>query len=87
MFLNKFMTKTAHFHSNLLVSWELVTEVCQFRPAKCVHFKGPSPDKYDNFLGRLFFSTFSLCNNNPTRLTQTLKEIEKISKETEILLH
>ena len=29
------MHKTADFHSNLLVSWELVTEGYQGRPVKC----------------------------------------------------
>ena len=33
------MHKTAYFHSNLLVSWELVTEGYQWRPLKCGHFK------------------------------------------------
>ena len=32
-------TKTADLHSNLLVSWELVTGGCQGRPIKCTHFK------------------------------------------------
>ena len=31
------MHKTADFHSNLLVSWELVTEGYQRRPMKCTH--------------------------------------------------
>ena len=29
------MHKTVDFHSNLLISWELVTEGCQVRPVKC----------------------------------------------------
>ena len=33
------MHKTVDFHSNLLVSWELVTEGYQGRPMKCTHFK------------------------------------------------
>ena len=32
------MNKTADFHSNLFVSWELVTEDYQDRPVKCVNF-------------------------------------------------
>ena len=32
------MYKTVDFHSNLLVSWELMTEGYQGRPMKCVHF-------------------------------------------------
>ena len=35
------MHKTADFHSNLLVSWELVTEGYQGRPVECAHFKRP----------------------------------------------
>ena len=31
------MHKIAVFHSNLLVSWELLTEGYQGRPVKCVH--------------------------------------------------
>ena len=33
------MHKTADFHSNLLVTWELITEGYQGRPMKYVHFK------------------------------------------------
>ena len=33
------MHKTPGFHSNLLVSWELLTECCQETPMKCMHFK------------------------------------------------
>ena len=33
------MHKTADFHSNLLVFWELVTESFQDRLMKCAHFK------------------------------------------------
>ena len=33
------MHKTADFYSNLLISWELVTEGYQGRPVKCVHFE------------------------------------------------
>ena len=33
------MHKTTDFHSELLVSWELVTEGHQGRPMKCTHFK------------------------------------------------
>ena len=33
------MHKTADFHSNLLISSELVAEGYQERPEKCVHFK------------------------------------------------
>ena len=29
--------QTADFHSNLFVSWELVTEGCKGRPVKCAH--------------------------------------------------
>ena len=32
------MYKTVDFHSNLLVSWELVTEGYQGRPVKCAYF-------------------------------------------------
>ena len=32
------MHKTADFHSNLLASWELVTESYQWRPLKYTHF-------------------------------------------------
>ena len=38
------MHKTADFHSNLLGSWELVTEGYQGRHVKCVHFERPLPD-------------------------------------------
>ena len=31
--------KTAEFQSNLLASWELMTEAYQGRPMKCAHFK------------------------------------------------
>ena len=37
------MHKTADFHSNLLVPWELVTEGYQGRPVKCAHFERPLP--------------------------------------------
>ena len=37
------MHKTADFHSNLLVSWELVTGGYQGRPVKCVHLERPLP--------------------------------------------
>ena len=37
------MHQTADFHSNLLVSWELVTEGYQGRPVKCAHFQRPLP--------------------------------------------
>ena len=54
--------KTADFHSNLLVSWELVTEGYQGKPVKCVHFthlneiKIPLPGKVI-----LWFKNFSVC--------------------------
>ena len=32
------MHKTADFHSNLPVSWELMTKGYQGRPVKCAHF-------------------------------------------------
>ena len=37
------MHKTANFHSNMLVSWELEPEGYQRRPVKCVHFERPLP--------------------------------------------
>ena len=37
------MYKTAAFHSNLLVPWELVTDGYEGRPIKCLHFERPSP--------------------------------------------
>ena len=36
--------QTSDFHSNLFVSWELVTEGCKGRPVKCAHFGRPLPD-------------------------------------------
>ena len=35
------MNKTAHYHSNLFLSWELVTEGYQGRPMKCTYFDRP----------------------------------------------
>ena len=37
------MHKVTYFYSNLLVSWELVTEGYQGRPVKCAHFERPLP--------------------------------------------
>ena len=36
--IHAFKLKTVDFQSNLLASWELVTEAHQGRPVKCTHF-------------------------------------------------
>ena len=45
------MHKTTDFHSNLLISWELMTEGCQGIPMRCAHTLA----RYGHFL------VFSIC--------------------------
>ena len=77
------MHKTADFHSNLLVSWDMLTEGYQGRPVKCVHFKWSVCISKDACRGNSlvqFLLALEIAPNDPKALFRRCQAYEQLEE-------